>query len=462
MKPWFLLLLLLLLLLCTVSIDAIIPIEILQDDDDDPAIITIIQQAIADDTTTDRLQRANLYFQLGNNAQNSPEQAMTSWETAKQLYLELLLQQQQQQQQEDPWIQIGYAMVCIRQGTYLMETTTTTTTTTTTISDAWDLLQTGLHYLEPALHVTTTTSEEFKHLQQECIIAWHNSATAATLLGQFDVALQSLQHVLEYYQNNNNNNNNNHEEEEDHEGFQSMYAEALYSQADLYLQLGQYETAKRTYQQAMDYFQKHLTGGSGGGHYHTEQQQEEQFMEEWQESIQLYETALEEHQQLLQEDPLLVYDYDDYDAFKGDLHATLGALYLSTGEFILSEMHLRQAMLVYYNNNKQQAYRRDVADVRFNLAQLFFQQGNYQESAEQRALACDLYRETVGEGVNPMLSSEEVLMQVKYYDSPSTATNDPHEVAAVDNNKVVTMDVDQFITQWKDNQTEGGSFSDEL
>ena len=99
--------------------------------------------------------------------------------------------------------------------------------------------------------------------------------------------------------------------------------------------------------------------------------------------------------------------------------------------------------------------------------QLLFQQGEYQESAEQRILTCQLYQETLGEGVNPMAWLDEIgefLMDVtERIEAHGTSTNNAATVTSVDprpdntfpkDKDVITMEADRIL-HWKTNLTFG-------
>jgi tetratricopeptide (TPR) repeat protein len=414
-----------------------------------PQAVQAFQQAIQLSTDQDHTVAA-LYFQLGETYYLMWQQQelaeykqpmLEAWEQSKQLYQVALLGDD-----ADPWISIGYAMVCIQQGVYYTQKGEPL--------QGYELLQEGLvQYLEPSLSKIETSKEELQTLQQQRVAAWHNVATAATLLGQFEVALQALQPVLTYYEMRDDNT-------KDEEEMSYYYAQALYSQADLYLQLGQYDSAKQSYQQAMEFYQHqdHVAAAL------FQQQALPVVGDEWQESIQMYQDALHEYNELLSEssdDPTAssaVYEMDL--GYVGDLHATLGSLYLSTNELVLAEMHFRQAIRSYTSDDENRRY---LADEHFNLAQLLFQQGEYPESAEQRALACDLYKETVGEGVNPMMAGiedEELLMEeannlrmeTRWLPSQRTVTTGTVKTPVRDTEKVITMDAEE-ISQRKSNHS---------
>ncbi|GAX24056.1 hypothetical protein FisN_26Lh132 [Fistulifera solaris] len=412
-----------------------------------PQAVQAFQQAIPLSTTKDD-RVAALYFQLGETYYLMWQQQelaeyeqpmLEAWEQSKQLYRAAF-----GDNNDDPWISIGYAMVCIQQGVYYTQKGEPL--------QGYELLQEGLvQYLEPSLSKIETSREELQILQQQRVAAWHNVATAATLLGQFEVALQALQPVLTYYERKDNT--------KDEEEMSYYYAQALYSQADLYLQLGQYNSAKLSYQQAMEFYQQQDQVDTAL----LQQQALTGLGDEWQESIQMYQDALHEYNELLSEsnDPTAssaVYEMEF--GYVGDLHATLGSLYLSTNELILAEMHLRQAIRSYISDDENRRY---LADVHFNLAQLLFQQGEYLESAEQRALACDLYKETVGEGVNPMMAGiedEELLMgevdnpriETRWLPSKRTSTTGTVKTLVRDTEKVITMDAEE-LSQRKNNHS---------
>jgi tetratricopeptide (TPR) repeat protein len=237
-------------------------------------------------------------------------------------------------------------------------------------------------------------SVEKLHLQRHLGTALQNLGTAFVFKGDFSGAVEYLEEALQ-----------NHQRVLDSSGGEldtaNAMAEALYSLADSYLQLGKYDESTDRYQKSMDVYDKYKLPPAATA---------EEGLLLGEETLQAYEQALEDYHEMINNPqdngPMdevagetVLYEKDD--GYEGDLHTTLGSLYLSAGDHVTAESHLLQSIRLYALSGEQS--ERSTADTKFNLAAIYFQKGDYLSSAELRRGALDIYRDTVGEGVNPML-----------------------------------------------------------
>jgi tetratricopeptide (TPR) repeat protein len=182
--------------------------------------------------------------------------------------------------------------------------------------------------------------------------------------------------------------------------------ETWYSLANVYVQQGKYDKADSSYKSAMLWYQQHNLSP------HKQKQQQETVLptdtintdnDAIAESIQQYEAMLEEYQELFSRDGAdLNIDHGDGvyqrdEGYEADLHNALGAMYMSTGDFTMAQVHVDQAISLYsIQGEGQETY---FADVLYNQALLLFQQGEFLKSLEAYHEALELYRQLLGEGV---------------------------------------------------------------
>jgi len=176
-------------------------------------------------------------------------------------------------------------------------------------------------------------------------------------------------------------------------------AEVLYNLADTYLQLGNYDASKEKYRQAMVWYER----------YSISEPPAMGDMADDDEVLHEYEQALKEYNETLVdgvEVPVSVgemgeYPYsEDDERYRGDLHASLGSLYMSKGDLLHAVAHLTQAMDLYTSIGEQEGL--SMADIKFNLAMLYLRRGEFKYSADYNDQALDTYRKVVGNGKNPM------------------------------------------------------------
>ncbi|GAX18827.1 hypothetical protein FisN_26Hu128 [Fistulifera solaris] len=373
--------------------------------------IKAFQQAIRlydDDDSSNEEHVATLYSDLGETylmlLLSGVEDAskVTNWETAmhdaweqsKRRYRSAM------QHQEDPLLSLQYASVCLLQGMYCTEHGEP--------MRGWELIQEGqAHCSDPSLPMFLS-EEEMRNLQHNRLAAWTYASKAANVLRKFDAALQALQPVMEYYRGELEHRDTT----KDDPMFYHDYAGQCLGQGDYYLQLGQYNQAKESYAQAMQLYQKHCVEHPNAPKLHHTLQRALDVgeMEAIQEQILLFQGALKEYDELLQEEgEPAKFDSSHESALGftvGDLlHGRLASLYTSASEPVLAEVHWRQALLFFTTiapDNKIRKYL--AAELHFNLSQSLWEQGKYEESMKQRILACQLYQEILGEGVNPLMT----------------------------------------------------------
>jgi tetratricopeptide (TPR) repeat protein len=91
--------------------------------------------------------------------------------------------------------------------------------------------------------------------------------------------------------------------------------------------------------------------------------------------------------------------YESDDLYEADLHATIGAIQLSNGQVELAMTSLVKAIDLY-EVHKGEEYA--IADVKLNMGMALFRLREFDESARLHEEALELFRETVGEGKNPL------------------------------------------------------------
>eukprot|EP00977_Amphora_coffeiformis_P005203 scaffold1115_cov165-Amphora_coffeaeformis.AAC.3 len=192
--------------------------------------------------------------------------------------------------------------------------------------------------------------------------------------------------------------------------------ENLYSLADVYLRMGEYEKALDRYKRSMGWFRRHNVAPPQPPPPDGLANNEEQNA-----MILTYEQGLEEYHAMFADgvdssDPVVsdtngFYSggdadygsqtfYQRDDGYEGDLHNTLGALYLNSGDYDQAAMHLQQALRLYLKAGEAQDTT--TATAHTQLALLYFQQGEYDASMEQHRLAVEIFKKIVTPGSNPL------------------------------------------------------------
>ena len=222
-----------------------------------------------------------------------------------------------------------------------------------------------------------------------------NAATVHALLGKRKEAASSAEAALESYRRAITRMSSSESTD-----VRVHMADLLYNLSDYYLQQGLYDKAKESYRGAVDMFQKYDFSPPA---------MQEKMVLQVDETIEVYEKALEDYKALLESNVGVeiheqVVDgeahFERNDAYEGDLHASLGSMHFSMGDIIKAASHLSQAVQLYESSGEQQ--EESMADCKLNLAYAKFSLGQFPESLSLYSDALDIYKETFGEGVNPL------------------------------------------------------------
>lgn len=111
----------------------------------------------------------------------------------------------------------------------------------------------------------------------------------------------------------------------------------------------------------------------------------------------------------IHEDSYIAQPFKD-EGYEGDLHASLGSLYMSKNDYIAASSHYMQALRLYELNGEQN--ERSMADVKFNLAALYLHLHDFTSSSSEYTEALDIYYQILGDNVNlmsPSLKLKETL-----------------------------------------------------
>ena len=233
-------------------------------------------------------------------------------------------------------------------------------------------------------------------MRQNLATALQNRGTAAILQGRMEEGIEYMEEAASMHQESLQQS----EFKPQGRDAAMAVAEAWYSLADTYLQLGKYKESNERYEAAMKMFQDYSLPGVAAA---------PPSFEAGDETIAAYEQALQDYRDYTNdpsntEAPLdvggeqLIYQKDD--GYEGDLYATLGSLYLMAGDYVTAESNLLQAIQLYSMAGEEPD--RTTADAKFNLAAIYVHKGQFMESAQSRKEALDIYLDVVGEGVNPI------------------------------------------------------------
>jgi tetratricopeptide (TPR) repeat protein len=86
-------------------------------------------------------------------------------------------------------------------------------------------------------------------------------------------------------------------------------------------------------------------------------------------------------------------------SYEGDLHATLGSMYMAKQDFVAALSHFNQAIRLYELAGEHHSVV--MANTKFNLATLNFRIGEYSTSADEYDEALDIFKQVYGDGTNP-------------------------------------------------------------
>ena len=230
--------------------------------------------------------------------------------------------------------------------------------------------------------------------------------------------------------------------------------ENLYSLADVYLRMGEYDKALDRYKRSMDWFQRYNIAPPQSPPVDNTESGDDQAN-----IIQTYEQALEEYHAMFLDgvdssDPVVsdsngFYSSGDADygtqeffqrndGYEGDLHNTLGAFYLNIGDLEQAKLHLQQALRLYLKAGEAQDAT--TATTYTQLALLHFQQGEYEMSTEQHRQSVEIFRKIVSPGTNPLHHGGQPLL-----DWPELLSEALRDLPDVNADVTTLLDVSELV-----------------
>jgi tetratricopeptide (TPR) repeat protein len=87
------------------------------------------------------------------------------------------------------------------------------------------------------------------------------------------------------------------------------------------------------------------------------------------------------------------------DGYEGDLHSSLGSMYMYKHDFVAALSHLKQAVRLYELAGDHHSIV--MANTKYSLSTLNFRIGEYSTSASEYEEALDLFKQSYGDGTNP-------------------------------------------------------------
>lgn len=253
--------------------------------------------------------------------------------------------------------------------------------------------------------------QELIQMKRDLATALQNMATVNGMDGNLIDAVENSESALELYREVVDGMPGRPMETQD---TRAAIAELLVALADKYLQLSKYDEAKDSYQQAMEWYEKHSIVPRDVDSIDKNMGLEE--------TIKIYEDALEQYSDLLSgnfdlsefpEDIQIIEDefgqpiFQADEGYEGDLHAALGATYMSVGDALQASSHLIQAIELYERSGEGE--EQTMATAKLNLSMAHFRNSFFMESAKLYNEAVEIFRVTVGEGENPLLYAKSAL-----------------------------------------------------
>jgi tetratricopeptide (TPR) repeat protein len=179
-------------------------------------------------------------------------------------------------------------------------------------------------------------------------------------------------------------------------------SDMLYTLAEQHLQLGKYDGAKQHYSRAMEWNSENSIAPP-------EELGEFVGASELDDAIDEHEAQLEAYNVLNNQGmDIEVSDYEDQlylgkdDLYEGDIHMSLGSLFLAKGDLVSAGSHLSQSIKLYELSGEEED--RNLADAKFNMSVLKYRTGDYALSREFYDSALDIYRDVVGAGIDPRMA----------------------------------------------------------
>jgi tetratricopeptide (TPR) repeat protein len=266
-----------------------------------------------------------------------------------------------------------------------------------------------------------------RDLRYDYAVVLHNLATASTYRNQehesvakyAKEAIDSYQIVLDQLVASlsaRGGGDDDHDDRASLFDIRSAVGDLLFTSSGSLLRLGRYEESRAAYRSCVQWHERHQlpappaakvalfgyggaagSGGGGGGG-------DDGLIEEYELALEAYRDSVAEQAGAPYEgadDEELQYDPALQDGYEGDLHMSLGSLYLSQGDTYAAASHLQQAVQLYERSDEAGDVS-NAADVKLTLSELHFTNGDYRAAVQLHEQALDLYRRAHGDGVNPM------------------------------------------------------------
>jgi tetratricopeptide (TPR) repeat protein len=332
------------------------------------------------------------------------------------------------------------------------------------LQEAQSMFETAIHIYQKYTHPDFVKGSRYMDEMQVLdlkfglSLALQHAASTATLAGQLANGIDYFQQAISLQVDTLLPRWQRHSQEE----FDSQVAVAdLYMcLADAAVQAGDYKLAKDTYAKAMQWHTQHNI--EVAPIYPIMEDQDDGALQE-------YVHALKEYREMLQspngqpkqkkssiyypkgnhEDEEYYADADD--GYEGDLHASIGGLYLERGEAEHGMGHLEQAVRLY--QTKGEGTERPTADVKLNLAMAYYRVRRFADSQRVQFEALDIYRELYKDGVNPFTQDWDEAAQAGGARPTQKKEENTQNAAAH------MVDVEQFKQSIK-NATEAGASKD--
>lgn len=236
--------------------------------------------------------------------------------------------------------------------------------------------------------------------------ALQNAAMVASMSGKMDQAMEYNLEALSLHRDDLLPHLDARSPEGEHS--KTTTADILLGMADTTLQMGQYDGSKSYYRQALEWHDQHNIGVAP---------MQNVLQDDGGDTLQQHVDALQHYRSMVEggtgsKEVKLegLNDGSDYyyqrdDGYEGDLHAALGALYLSNDDVDKAMAYLENAISLYRTNDDSNSRR--MADTKTNLAFALFRARQFQESIRVHTEALEVYRELYGDGVNPLTQGLE-------------------------------------------------------
>jgi tetratricopeptide (TPR) repeat protein len=238
-------------------------------------------------------------------------------------------------------------------------------------------------------------------LQRHLATSWQHLGTALTMKGDAVAGAEYSEKALEFYKKVFSRlpaGNTGTEEA------MMDIADIMYTLAEQYLQLGSYDKAKQMYTDAMQWYEQYNLAPPVVV--------ENEYAADYDgQTLEVVELQLSGYNDLRDMDASVQIEegeeyYQRDDGYEGDLHLSIGTLYLDRNDFVSAASHLDQAIQLYELSGETE--ERNTADAKYNLAILHFRNADFLASDAAYNSALDTYRKVVGDGMDPRMMGLEM------------------------------------------------------